>query len=351
MCAEVRTVRVGLLGKVGLTCRFAQICVALCTATAGHLAAQTAQSAAPAVQSATNVAALPRFEVGMNFADIRTDCINSNDASCGLPQFAVGLGTSYNLSSHFAIDGNFTETPTRSKVATNFYGGHHAEYLVGLRSEARAQHYGYLLRTQVGTISWTHLITGAVNPPGGQLYFLFGDRLKFAANVAAGFEYSPWPRIHFRAEIGDLLRAFSRTVWQNNLQSMAGVYIGLGKPLMWKPVVYNAKATHPFFDSANVTLMTASVLGMTADAITTQRFISRGGVEGDPFARPLVKYGWSGQIAAEGLEINAVIWGMYGLHRIHQHWIERIAPAAVATAHGFFAYKNDKPITNSNPAP
>lgn len=314
------------------------------------LTAQAVQTSGPENQTKANAADLPRFEIGMNFADIRTDCINAFDTSCELPQFAIGLGASYNLTSHFAIDGDFLETPTVSKSATNHYGGRHTEYMAGLRTEARARHYGYFLKTQIGSLSWNHVITGVIQPPNGPFYFLFGEQRKFAANIAAGFEYSPTPRIHFRGQIGDLLTANSSSLWQNNLQSMAGVYVGLGKPVAWKPPVYNAKATHPFFDSANVTLITASVLGMTADAITTQRDMAHGGSESDPFARPFVKYGWSGQIAAEGIEINAVVWGMYGLHRIHQHWIERLAPAGVATAHGFFAYKNDKGVATSNSA-
>ena len=82
---------------------------------------------------------------------------------------------------------------------------------------------------------------------------------------------------------------------------------------------------------------------MTADAITTQRFISHGVQEGDPFARPLVKYGWSGQISAMSLEIAAEAVGMYALHRIGQHRLERILlPACLATTHGIFAHNNAK---------
>jgi hypothetical protein len=81
---------------------------------------------------------------------------------------------------------------------------------------------------------------------------------------------------------------------------------------------------------------------MTADAITTQRFISRGQIEGDPLARPLVKYGWSGQISLEALEAGAEISGMYGLHRIGKHWLERLVPMSISTAHAIFAYGNDR---------
>ena len=189
-------------------CRVSLIWFAACLVWGAPLGAQDAPTESIAARSkAADIAGLRRFELGVNFADIRTDCINSiEQKGCGLPSFGVGAGASYNLTGHFAIDGNFTVTPTTSNVATNIYGGRHAEYLAGLRSEARAQHYGYFLRTQIGMLSWNHVITQAIRLPNDQLDFLFGDQRKFAANAAAGFEYSPSPRIHFRGEIGDLLR-------------------------------------------------------------------------------------------------------------------------------------------------
>ena len=121
-----------------------------------------------------------------------------------------------------------------------------------------------------------------------------------------------------------------------------GLYTGLGKPISWVPPAYNSKAAHPFWDTFNLGSMGVGLLGITADAITTQRFISHGLIEGDPLARPLVKYGWSGQVAASGLEMTGVVLGMYGLHRIHQHWIERLAPVCVGAVHGILAYDNTK---------
>jgi hypothetical protein len=115
---------------------------------------------------------------------------------------------------------------------------------------------------------------------------------------------------------------YSSESWTNNLQPTAGVYYGFGKPIDWNPPTYNASVAHPFFDRKNLVLMSASILGMIADAITTQRFINQGGREGNPFARPLIKYGWSGQISSVSLEIAAQTVGMYALHRnirIQQH--------------------------------
>jgi len=295
------------------------------------------------------VSNLRRFEVGFDVANIRTDCIGYK--GCGLPSFGLGAGACFNLNPHFAIDADLTVTPTSSNVSTNIYGGRHTEYLLGLRAEVRSKHYGYFLKAQPGVLNWSHVITQVVTPPDGQFYFLFGERSHFVNKVSAGFEYSPSARIHIRGEIGDLIERYSSSSWSNNLQSTAGVYVGLGKSIPWKAPTYDAKKAHGFFDWKNLTLITGSVLAMTADSITTQRFIARGEVEGDPFARPLVKYGWSGQIAAEGLEINAEIWGMYGLHRIHLHWIERIVPVSIAAAHGFFAYSNDRAHATSTPTP
>ena len=43
-----------------------------------------------------------------------------------------------------------------------------------------------------------------------------------------------------------------------------------------------------------------------------------------------------------GLEMTGVVLGMYGLHMIHQHWIERLLPVCVGAAHGILAYNNTK---------
>ena len=103
----------------------------------------------------------------------------------------------------------------------------------------------------------------------------------------------------------------------------------------------NPAAAHRFFDPTNIALLTVSVLGMTTDGITTQRGIAQGRGEGDPLARPLVKYGWSGQISIEALEIGVEIAGMYGLHRTGHHWIERAVPLGIALTHAILAYEND----------
>jgi len=96
-----------------------------------------------------------------------------------------------------------------------------------------------------------------------------------------------------------------------------------------------------------------ALLGITTDSNTIQRFISHGLVVRAPLARALVKYGWSGQVAASGLEMTGVVLGMYGLHRMHHRWIERLLPVGVGVTHGILAYNNATVSyrTAANPTP
>jgi hypothetical protein len=290
---------------------------------------------------------LRRFEIGIQTADVRTGCIGSAQ-SCPLPSFALGAGGAMNLNQHFSLDANFLITPQSASYITNTFGGHASELLLGARAEVRARHYGFFLKAQPGYFSWSHLITGVAYSTPSNFVFSYGKRTYFASNVGAGLEYSPSARIHLRGEVTDLILHEGRSSWTNNLQPSAGIYYGLGKQIQWKPPVYEAKRAHPFGGTPNLVLLTGSTLAITADAITTQRDLARGDREGDPFARPLVKYGWSGEISAMGLEIGAEILGMYGLHRIGQHRVERLIPVSLAIAHGIFAYNNANVSSGGN---
>jgi len=280
-----------------------------------------------------------RFELGNQVADIRTECIGRS--YCHIPSFGLGVGATLNLNAHFALDTTVDVSPT-SGESTNVSGGRIVELLSGGRAEVRAKNYGFFLKAQAGDLIWTQVVTNFVYIPPTTFVFTYGNRNLFASSVGAGFEYSPASRIHIRAEVADLILRYGPSAWTNNLQPTLGVYTSVGRPIDWAPPVYDAKTVHPFFDRYNSLLIAGSLLGMTADAITTQRFISHGQQEGDPFARPLVKYGWSGQISLTALEAGAEILGMYGLHRIHQHLIERMIPVSLATTHGIFAYNNTR---------
>ena len=293
-------------------------------------------ASAPAVPADTG---LRRYELGFDTADIRTFCVGQKN--CYLPAFSLGAGASINWSPHFAFDANLNVTPRAGPGSSDLAGGRAVEALAGVRGEIRARRYTYYLKAQPGLLYWSHAITQVVHTSPTNSSFNFGGRTRFVTDVGGGMELLLTPRIHLRGEFTDLLMRNSKSNWLNDLQPAAGVYVGLGKSIDWKPPVYDPRAAHPFFDAANIVLLTVSVLGMTTDGITTQRGIAQGRGEGDPLARPLVKYGWSGQISIEALEIGVEIAGMYGLHRTGHHWIERAVPLGIALTHAILAYEND----------
>jgi hypothetical protein len=303
------------------------------------LPAQAEDSSSPANSVHPSDTGLRRFELGIQTADVRTGCIGSAE-SCPLPSFGLGAGGAMNLNQHFSLDANFLITPQSALYITDTFGGHASELLLGARAEVRARHYGFFLKAQPGYFSWSHLITGVVFPTPSTFVFSYGRRTYFATDAGAGFEYSPSARIHLRGEVTDLVLHEGHSGWTNNLQPSAGIYYGLGKQIQWKPPVYQAKRAHRFADTPNLVLLTANVLAVTADAITTQQGLARGDREGDPFARPLVKYGWSGEISAMALEIGVETLGMYGLHRLGQHRVERLVPVSLTVIHAIFAYNN-----------
>ena len=287
------------------------------------------------------ISELPRFEVGLQTEQIRTNCVGTTNPTCEIPSFAVGPSGTWNIKRFLAIDANYLVTPSAGTESSNNFGGRISELTAGVRLEARAKHYGYFIEAQPGYLRWDHVITGVYYPTPQTFAFNFGSATHFISDVSLGMEYSPSSRIHIRGELTDLVYHFSGPTWTNYFQPSISVNYGLGPSLHWASPVYD-EARHPFFTPLNDTLLAGSALAISADAITTQRFIARGHREGDPLARPLVKYGWSGQIAASSLELGAEALAMYGLHRIRHHWIERLLPVGVATTHAVLAYNNTK---------
>jgi hypothetical protein len=118
------------------------------------------------------------------------------------------------------------------------------------------------------------------------------------------------------------------------------MYAAIGKPVAGKLFDTDNGRPHRFFDKTNLLLLGASLLGQSADAITTQRFRSHGGQEADPLARPFVAQGWGGQVGLVSIENTAQIFIMYRLHKMGHHRIERIVPLADAFSHGYEGYNN-----------
>ena len=316
---------------------------ALCLSFALAVSSMAPGQAPPAAGNSDSpaISRLPRLEVGLQTTQIRTNCVGTTDETCDLPSFAVGPIATWNLKRFLAIDANYVVTPSAGTASTNAYGGRISELVAGVRLEARARHYGYFIEAQPGYLRWQHVITGVYYPTPQSFAFDFGSATHFITNVGPGVEYSPSSRIHIRGQLADLIYRYSSQSWVNDFQPSITVSYGLGRSLSWASPAYDT-APHPFFTPLNDTLLAGSALAASADAITTQRFVARGYREGDPLARPLVKYGWSGQIAATSLELGAETLAMYGLHRIRQHWIERLLPVGVAATHAVLAYNNTK---------
>jgi hypothetical protein len=308
---------------------------AVCSTVSGQAAPASGNPAPPVISS------FQRFELGFQTAQIRTNCVGTTDPSCEIASFAVGPSGTWNVNHALAIDANYLITPSTGTATSNAYGGRISELLAGVRMEARAKHYGYFVEAQPGYFRWHHVITGTYYPTPDTFAFYFGGKTHFVSDVGLGMEYSPSSRVHIRGELTDLIYCYSRQSWVNYFEPSLSISYGLGKPHSWTSPGYDG-VRHQFFTPLNNVLLAGSALAISADAITTQRFIAHGYREGDPFARPLVKYGWGGQIAASSLELGAETLAMYGLHRIRHHWIERLLPVGVATTHAVLAYNNTK---------
>jgi hypothetical protein len=124
------------------------------------------------------------------------------------------------------------------------------------------------------------------------------------------------------------------------LQTSVGVYAGIGKVVGNGTFDVGREPAHRFFDKTDVLLMTVSLLGQSADMITTQRFHSHGFQEADPFARPFVDAGWGGQIGLAAINNGLEIGVMYALHKMGHHRVERLVPLVVGAEGAFSGYHN-----------
>jgi hypothetical protein len=248
----------------------------------------------------------------------------------------MGPGIALNLNRHLALDGVYN-------VMLGFQypgGGRESELLFGVRAEARAKRYGLLAFALPGVVHWNAFQTGYFAEPGSLYQMIqFSTKTYFASDAGGGVEYFPSARVHVRAEMGDLLISRSGA-WTNNLQTSVGVYSGIGKMVGNGTFDVGRGPAHRFFDKTDVLLMTVSLLGQSADMITTQRFHSHGHQEADPFARPFVDAGWGGQIGLAVIYNAAEIAAIYGLHRMGHHRVERLVPLAVGAEGAFSGYHN-----------
>jgi hypothetical protein len=297
---------------------------------------------------------LRRFEIGGQISDIRLfPCDESK--FCPTPQLALGPTFSWNISPHFAVGSTasfFTSVDKSQGVSIpgDVVGGRPAEILFDARASLRARRYAFFLNASPGMLSWSKAPTGFKITPISDGYGVtaeYGRSTFFATELGGGMDLSLTSRLHARANLGDLLIRYvappsylPNPAWLNKLQITGSLYAEVGRPLDWQPAVDNSKAAHPFFDRTNILANVVSLLGQSADAITTQRFIAHQGFEDDPLARPFVKYGWPGQIGVAVIVNSAILGGQYGLHLMGHHRIERAIPLAVGCISGILAYNN-----------
>jgi hypothetical protein len=264
---------------------------------------------------------------------------------------AVGGGGVFNVNRYLAFDATLNVLTKFDTAHYNFdsgvpAGGRGSEFLIGVRGVVRARRYGLFAEAAPGVLSWSQVLTAYTAGVSS-----YGRDNLFALKLGGGAEYAPNSRVHVRLDVADLLVKYNQPYWGfgggvhpwlNNLQTATGVYVGLGKRMDWQVLNWHNQSTHRFLDRDNFVVIGVSLLGQTADAITTQRFISHGQQEGDPLARPFVEHGWSGQIGLAVLTNSGEIAGMYWLHKMHHDRIERLLPLPYAIASGVCAYRNDK---------
>jgi hypothetical protein len=286
-----------------------------------------------------------RFEIGgqVTYAGL----YGCEWAQKGCNQFGRGAGVGVNLNRHFAIDSSFVAMGDMPPMRIGdpdllaiepTASGEILEFLAGVRIESRARRWGVFARASPGVMSWS---TGTS----------YGSIKDFVVEPGAGVEYSPAPRVHLRVEYDDLLAKYQTFAgglcypcfgmgWRGNDELKAGAYWSVGKPIRWTPVDQSAKPKHRFFDTINIALLTADAFSVAADDLLTERHLNEGGYEGNPSSRPFANNGWPGMTG------QAIVWEggkvglMYGAHRLHLHWLERIVPLFDMYGHATGANSN-----------
>lgn len=107
-----------------------------------------------------------------------------------------------------------------------------------------------------------------------------------------------------------------------------------------QPVVIETPRRHNFFDVKNSLALTSLGIGLTADALSTQKGLGYPRFsEMNPIARPFVKTR-GGAAVYSAASFALLGCGMYLAHKTNHHKIERITPFVLAGWEGFLAARN-----------
>lgn len=96
----------------------------------------------------------------------------------------------------------------------------------------------------------------------------------------------------------------------------------------------NAPRKHPFLTTENKVNFSVLAGLIAADAVTTQRALSKGYREGDPLMRPFVTRGAAGEAAGSAIGLGAGVGIGYLLHRTHHYKAERITMRLIIVGEG-----------------
>jgi len=108
----------------------------------------------------------------------------------------------------------------------------------------------------------------------------------------------------------------------------------------------NKPPSHRFFDRTNALALSSLAVGLTGDALSTQKGLAYPGFyEMNPLARPFVN-SRAGAAAYSAGSFALLAGGMYVAHRRGHHKLEHVLPFAVAGWEGWLSARNYHVIAN-----
>ena len=118
-----------------------------------------------------------------------------------------------------------------------------------------------------------------------------------------------------------------------------GISASAARPVRPAIVISEAKREHRFFDVRNSLALSSFGLFLAGDSLSTQKGLSRGFKEINPFARPFVDSRAGAAVYSTG-SFALVAGGMYLAHKTGHHKLEWITPFGMAAWEGFMMFRN-----------